>query len=105
MADRANTRYFETFDAVLTGSVLVFCDPRRLGDAPRPEAGGYFGSNEMTLSRPLPAGAEEELAELLETDIRFLNESEWRHVFENAGFVDVRSTVGRIVLQVRAIRR
>ena len=86
-----------SFDAVLTESVLVFCDPKRavaeMHRVPRPR--GYFVATEVTVLKPLPTRSREVLSGM---DVSFLGGHEWREVFTNAGFVDVPSTAEPISL-------
>jgi ubiquinone/menaquinone biosynthesis C-methylase UbiE len=87
------------FDRVIVESVLVFC---ALKQAPAEiyrvlKPGGVLAANELSLLKP----ASEELLTLLQETIRLraLQESEWRGVFENAGFVELSSATHRLNLR------
>jgi hypothetical protein len=73
--------------------VLVFCDVMKVtAEVARTlRSGGAFGANELTLLQTPP----EELVHLLRDTlgIRSAQETEWRQILEQAGFVQVSSQV------------
>lgn len=100
LADAQNLPFkANTFDVVLSESVLVFTDQTRSASEVLRvlKPGGVFGDNEVTwLQRP-----PDELSGLfsrstLGVDVRFLTEAEWRAVYQKAGFAEISSSIGRL---------
>ena len=92
------------FDTALAESVLVFCDQERAASEMHRvlKPGGRFGSNELTVLKPLPIEVREVLVQI-GMGSSFLSEQEWRAVFKEAGFVEISSTTAPISLLEAAV--
>ena len=92
----------EVFDAVITESVLVFCDKTQAAaEVFRVlKPGGVFGDNEFTFLKPPPP----EWSKLLSSayfglDIQPLLGEAWQNIFQEAGFVNICAEVSRLSLR------
>lgn len=84
-----------TFDATIAESVLVLCNKKKVSSEMYRvlKPNGVFGDNELTYLKPPPKQLVEFLSESVGSDVRLLQEDEWRAVFRESGFVDVSSAV------------
>jgi SAM-dependent methyltransferase len=92
-----------TFDAVIAESVLIFCQVERIvSEAYRVlKRGGIFGDNELALVGSLPDGLQTLLLDTL--GIHAFSATDWRLMFEKAGFTEVASTARKMSILEQVI--
>lgn len=85
----------ETFDMVLSESVLAFVDKiKSLKEFNRVlKTGGRIIANEMTINHPLRINEQNEIKKFYGLD-SILLEDDWKQLFENAGFENIEIKMG-----------
>ncbi|HXY88493.1 MAG TPA: methyltransferase domain-containing protein [Candidatus Acidoferrales bacterium] len=85
----------DTFDAAIAESVLIFCEKAKVASEVYRvlKPNGVFGDNEATFVTPPPAQLRYFASKFLGADVEYLQEGEWRAIYEGAGFEVIQSTV------------